>query len=96
MDYTPCPINTDHIQLSEDLTDLTEAIAKQVHEIWAVGRVKEGWTYGEARSDALKTTPCLVPYEALPESERQYDRDTAIGTIKLICALGYRLSKDDQ
>ncbi len=37
MDYKPCPINTDHIQLSEDLIDLTEAIAKQVHEIWGVG-----------------------------------------------------------
>lgn len=95
MDYNPYPINTDHIQLSEDLIDLTEAIAKQVHEIWGVGRVKEGWTYGETRNDKLKTTPCLVPYEDLPESEKQFDRDTAVGTIKLICALGYKIKKGE-
>ena len=94
--YQPMPINTDSIELSEDLRMLTEDIARQVHEIWAVGRIREGWTYGEARDDRRKTTPCLVPYEELPEQEKDYDRNTAIGTIKLICALGYRIEKADQ
>ena len=92
--YQPSPINTDSIELPEDLRQLTEEIAKQVHEIWAAGRTKEGWVYGETRNDELKTTPCLVPYEDLPDSEKQYDRDTATGTIKLICALGYRIEKE--
>ena len=95
MDYKPCPVNIDQIQLSDDLMNLTEAIAKQVHEIWAVGRIKDGWSYGKTRNDVLKTTPCLVPYEDLPDSEKQYDRDTAIGTIKFICALGYKITKED-
>ena len=93
--YRPEPINTDHIELSEDLQQLTEEIAKQVHDIWAVGRIKEGWTYGAARDDRLKTTPCLVPYADLPDSEKQYDRDTAMGTLRLIRALGYRIEKED-
>ncbi len=92
--YSPNPINTDHIELSDDLLALIEEIAKQVHEIWAFGRAKQGWIYGEKRDDALKTTPCLVPYEELPESEKQYDRDTAMGSIKLICAFGYRITKE--
>ncbi len=94
--YQPTPVNTDHIVLSEELTQLTEEIAKQVHDIWALGRIKEGWTFGDKRDDSLKTTPCLVPYDELPESEKQYDRDTAIGTIKLICALGYKIVKQEQ
>ena len=93
--YQPSPINTDHITLSEDLLLLTEKIAEQVHEIWAEGRVREGWTYGETRDDKRKTTPCLVPYEDLPEEEKAYDRNTALGTIKLVLALGYRIEKDE-
>ena len=93
--YQPSPINTDHITLSEDLLLLTEKIAEQVHEIWAEGRVREGWTYGETRDDKRKTTPCLVPYADLPETEKAYDRNTALGTIKLVLALGYRIEKKD-
>lgn len=92
--YQPNPINTDHIDVPESLKDLTEDIARQVHEIWALGRQKEGWRYGESRDDKLKTTPCFVSYDDLPDSEREYDRNTAIGTVKLILALGYRIEKD--
>ena len=92
--YTPHPIDTRHIQLSEDIVILGEAIAKNVHEVWAQGRVEEGWTYGPVRDDARKQTPCLVPYEDLPESEKEYDRRTAFGTIKTLLAMGYRIVKD--
>jgi len=32
-----------------------------------------------------------VPYDELPESEKEYDRVTAIGTLKAILKLGYRI-----
>ena len=35
----------------------------------------------------------LVPYSELPESEKEYDRRTALGALKLILALGYRIEK---
>ncbi|MCR5783067.1 MAG: Ryanodine receptor Ryr [Clostridia bacterium] len=92
--YKPEPINTDHIGLPDDLIDLTEDIARQVHEIWALGRINDGWIYGEKRDDGLKTTPCLVPYEELSESEKAFDRNTAMSAIRLIKALGYRIEKD--
>lgn len=91
--YTPKPINTDGIVLSADLLELTEQIAENVHEVWACGRIKEGWTYGEKRDDEKKETPCLVPYNELPESEKDYDRNTAMETVKLILSLGYKLEK---
>ena len=92
--YTPNPVNTDNIELPKELLELTEKIAENVHDNWAVGRIKEGWTYGEKRDDAKKTTPCLVPYSDLSESEKEYDRTTALQTLKLIVALGYRIEKD--
>ncbi|MBO5199730.1 MAG: Ryanodine receptor Ryr [Clostridia bacterium] len=91
--YTPNPKNTDDIKLSEDLEVLTELIAENVHEEWAAGRIKQGWTYGEKRDDINKTTPCLVPYNLLPEDEKEYDRVTAMQTLKFIVSLGYKIEK---
>ena len=91
--YNPKPIDTGSITLPEDLLELTEKIAEQVHDVWSVGRIAEGWTYGTERNDEKKTHPCLVPYSELPDSEREYDRATALATIKLIVALGYKVEK---
>lgn len=91
--YKPNPIDTGKIELPEELLELTEKIAENVHENWAAGRLAEGWTYGETRDDAKKTTPCLVPYSMLSDSEKQYDRTTALETLKLIMALDYEIIK---
>ena len=91
--YVPQPMDTSDIQLLEELNGLVEQIAKNVHEVWAQSRLSQGWSYGEERSDALKHHPCLIPYEELPEVEKAYDRDTALGTLKLIIKLGFKISK---
>ena len=92
--YKPNPIDTEKIKLPQELADLTEKLAENVHENWAASRVAEGWTYGEKRDDRNKTTPCLVPYSDLPEIEKDYDRTTALQTLKLIISLGYRITKE--
>lgn len=89
--YTPQPLDTSDITLPESLTPLIEALSENVHETWAKGRMDQGWTYGPVRDDAKKQHPCLVPYGELPESEKAYDRDTAIGTLKAILKLGFRI-----
>ena len=91
--YQPNPKNVDGIALPPELLALTEQIAENVHEVWAAGRVAEGWTYGPVRDDVRKQTPCLVPYADLPEEEKAYDRNTALQTIKLIVSLGYEIQK---
>ena len=90
-EYVPKPIDTSDVKLPEDLLLLTEKIAENVHEVWAAGRIREGWTYGEKKDVEQKKTPLLVPYAKLPESEKDYDRNTAIGTLKLIVKLGYTI-----
>lgn len=92
--YVPQPVDTSGIQLPEELSELVEQMAKNVHEVWAQSRMEQGWEYGDERSDALKQHPCLVPYEELPEVEKAYDRDTALGTLKLICKLGFKIVKE--
>ena len=93
MNYKPKPIDTSDIELSKELIELTEKLAENVHEVWSVNRINEGWIYGEERDDLKKTTPCLVPYDQLPEFEKDYDRRTAIETLKLILKLGFKIEK---
>lgn len=92
--YLPKPIDTTDIVLSDDLLALTEKIAANVHDVWAAGRIAEGWTYGEEKNVELKATPCLVPYDELPESEKDFDRNTAMETLRLIVKMGYKITKD--
>lgn len=93
MMYEPKPIDTQNIRLPEDLVELMEKISENVHENWSMGRIREGWTYGPRRDDNNRTHPCLVPYDQLSESEKEYDRITAAETLKLILALGYTIEK---
>ena len=92
--YVPQPVDTTKVQLPEELMVLVEEMAKNVHEVWAQTRMEQGWAYGEVRNDELKQHPCLVEYEELPEEERVYDRNTAIGTLKLIRQLGFNITKE--
>lgn len=92
--YIPKPIDTKDVELPDALQTLAEDIAKNVHEVWSAGRMKDGWTYGAERDDALRKHPCLVPYEELSESEKEYDRNTSVETIKLILKLGFRITKE--
>ncbi len=91
--YRPEPQDTSHIALPEDLRALTERLARNAHDAWAKQRLEEGWTFGPERNDSTKEHPDLIPYDELPESEKTYDREAVVQTLKLIMALGYRIEK---
>ena len=94
--YTPKPIDLSDVELTEDLNELREAIAENAHEVWAVERVAQGWSYGPQRDDSKKENPCMVPYSQLPDSEKCFDREMAMNTIKLLKKLGYDLIKREE
>jgi hypothetical protein len=91
--YKPKPINTSQVQLDGGILELTEQLAENAHEVWARRRMAEGWRYGPRRDETKKEHPSLVAYEDLPETEKEYDRSTAIETLKVMLALGYRIEK---
>lgn len=94
--YTPKPIDLSDVVLTEDLNELREAIAENAHEVWAQNRQAEGWKYGPERDDKKLLHPDMVPYSQLPESEKEYDREMAMKTIKLLKKLGYDLIKREE
>ena len=91
--YEPNPQNLAGVRLEPELIELREAIAENAHEVWAKERKLEGWTYGPKRDDEKKRHPDMLPYHLLPESEKKYDRQMAISTIKLVKKLGWDFVK---
>jgi class 3 adenylate cyclase/tetratricopeptide (TPR) repeat protein len=92
MTYQPRPIPTQEVNLPDSLRAITEQLAESTHDVWARQRLAEGWRYGPTRDDATKHHPCLVAYADLPESEKEYDRNTAMETLRAILTLGYDIS----
>jgi ryanodine receptor 2 len=93
MSYTPHPVDCSQVILPPDILALTEQLAENAHEHWAAERLAQGWKYGPQRDDSRKLHPCLLPYSQLPDAEREFDRLTAINTLKALIAMGYRIEK---
>ena len=89
MTYTPPPLHTTSVELPAELEPLVERLAEHVHDVWAQGRIAEGWTWGPARDDEARRHPGLVPYAELSESEKEYDRVIVTAALKGAIALGY-------
>ena len=92
--FAPRPRDTSGVTLTAEMTALTEELARNTHDVWAAHRLAEGWRYGPCRNERRKEHPGLVPYERLPDSEKEYDRQTALETLKLILTLGYSIHKE--
>ena len=93
--YRPHPVDVSDVRLGDDLTELSEFLAENVHEVWSAQRLAEGWRYGEKRDDEARLHPGLVPYSELDDKEKEYDRLTALNTLRLVVKLGFRISRED-
>lgn len=93
MSYEPRPIDTSGVELPPELMELVELLAGNNHDHWALQRISEGWRHGPQRDDERKLHPDLVPYNELPEGEKEYDRRSVRETLKAILALGYRITR---
>lgn len=92
MSYTPNPLNVADVQIPKTLQPLLESLAKNTHDVWAQGRMADGWVYGETYSKAKKHHPCLIPYDQLPESEKEVDRRTTQNVMKALLLFGADIS----
>lgn len=93
MPYEPKPFDTAGVELPAELQPLVDRLAANAHDVWAAQRMSDGWTYGPSRDDANRRHPCLVPYDELPDSEKEYDRNSVRQTLKAILQLGYRIER---
>lgn len=88
-------VDPSNVELDPGLAALHDVLAAHVHDAWVSLRLADGWVYGPVRDDELKRHPCLVSYDALPDSEKAYDREIALATLKAVVALGYAITRPD-
>ena len=91
--YVPNPLPVDDLTLPVELRPLVEGLAANAHERWALKRIREGWTFAPAGDVENKKSPWLIPYDQLPDSEKESDRVMVIGLLKDILYLGFKISK---
>jgi hypothetical protein len=51
-----------------------DAPASAQHQAWSDDKIANGWKYGPVKDAELKTHPCLVPFEELPEYQQKKDK----------------------
>lgn len=93
--YSPQPIDTSGQAVPSPMLRLIEQLAQNTHDHWARQRFLDGWEYGPKRDDDLKQNPCLVPYEELPEEEKDYDRKITTELVLAILAKGFRIEPNE-
>lgn len=57
---------------------------RELHESWCDFKYATSWVYGEVKDTERLTHPCLVPYDELPEDQKDKDRVFAaiVNTLK--------------
>uniref|UniRef100_A0A452IME6 Ryanodine receptor 1 n=1 Tax=Gopherus agassizii TaxID=38772 RepID=A0A452IME6_9SAUR len=94
--FTPCPVDTQQIVLPPHLERIREKLAENIHELWALTRIEQGWTYGPIRDDNKRLHPCLLDFHSLPEPERNYNLQMSGETLKTLLALGCHVGMADE
>jgi hypothetical protein len=53
--------------------EFPDSTPEDSHKSWLIEKQNTGWTYGPIKDAELKTHPCMVEYDALPDSQRAKD-----------------------
>ena len=69
--------------------EILEKLAEAAHQAYCDGKKRDGWRYGEGKSEEEKTQPLLVPYDELPEWAKESNRVNVRTIPKKLAAAGY-------
>lgn len=72
-----------------------EQMANLEHLLWCQHKKSEGWKYGVAKDDHMKTHPALVSWEMLPEKEREKNRRIISEMPNLLSQIGFQIEKQE-
>jgi hypothetical protein len=73
--------------------DDLEMLAEAEHKRWMQSKLDEGWAYAPKMDRAKKLHNCLVPWENLPDKEKEKDRDLVRGIPRILARAGYAIVK---
>lgn len=89
--FIPKVIDTQFINMSNSLESLRDSLAENMHELWCMSRIEDGWIYGEETDEQNRTHSYIAPFNTLPAIGKKYKLDLATQTLKIILGLGYKI-----
>ncbi len=96
MNYEPAPIETANISLPSNVRELIETLARNLHDVRSKDWLDSKAQQASERAEENLEPAWLVPFEALPEVEKESYRRSASETLKAAFALGYRVESARQ
>ncbi|VUZ49839.1 unnamed protein product, partial [Hymenolepis diminuta] len=89
--FVPVPISTDKIHLPNVVERIRDKLAENLHELWSMRKIEQGWVFGERRDEARRRHPCLCAFDKLQQQERLYNVTMALENLKTIFSLRYNI-----
>ena len=93
--YTPMPIETNHVQLTNEMNTLIQKFSEQYHDSWAQLKQEANWNYGEQRDEENKRHPRLKPYNMLDNFEKETYKEPIRHALQALIALGWTIESSD-
>jgi hypothetical protein len=73
--------------------DDLDTLAKMEHERWMNNKLAAGWQYAPKTNKPKKLHKALLPWEKLPKSEKDKDREMVRGIPRILAKAGYAVEK---
>ncbi|XP_076833707.1 ryanodine receptor 2 isoform X2 [Brachyhypopomus gauderio] len=86
--FIPTPMDTSQVLLPPQVELIRERLAENLHELWLVDQIEQGWTHGSVRDDIKRVHPGLVQFSKLPDPEKHKPQQAADHTLRTLLALG--------
>ena len=96
MSYTPKPLDTSGTVLPTGLEELTESLAKNVHEVRVTGKIAAGCKYGPDIDEIKNEHACAMSYESFTEEENDLSFATTLKSIRFFLLQGNRLANRER
>jgi len=91
--YHPRSIDLSQAAIPAEIRSSLEELSEIVHDQWAATRMAEGWKLGPVLDAARKVHPSIVPYNELPEKEKDRDRNSVLAAVAALIEKGYEIRR---
>lgn len=71
-----------------------ERMAQMEHDRWLRVRKREGWIFAQERDDGKKRHPSLVPWDDLPEDEKEKNRAFIRDFPRVLARAGFQIQRN--
>jgi len=74
--------------------DEIEILAEMEHGRWVVERLQSGWKFGSKKDTVNKISPYIIPWSALSEEVKKWDRQAVRKIPELLVQVGIEVIRN--